>query len=230
MTILSRWFSNVLLAVGVILTFAAAAVALPSPPPENIRAKAEDTFNRPEFRPSTTPSNSWLSRQIASFSEWLATLSRISPVLSLFVRMSCVLVAATLIGFFIFLIVRAIRRARSVADIERNRKIFEANAKRAWLSANYRAEATRLAKAGDFTEAIRFLFLALVYRFDERGRVSFHQEYTNREYLELLSDRRKVRDAMQLLVDILDDHWYGQRPCDREQYEDCLAVYERLAA
>jgi tetratricopeptide (TPR) repeat protein len=105
----------------------------------------------------------------------------------------------------------------------------EAAARRAWLSANYFAEAKARATLGDYTEAIRFLFLALVFRFDEEGRVGFHKEYTNREYLDLLGDQRKVRTSLGLLVDTLDVHWYGQQACTRQQYEECLEVYGRLA-
>ena len=54
------------------------------------------------------------------------------------------------------------------------------------LSIGYREEAARRAEAGDYTEAVRFLFLSLVYRFDERGRVSLHKDCTNREYLDSL--------------------------------------------
>src|SRR5205807_1953520 len=88
-------------------------------------------------------------------------------------------------------------------------------AQRIRLSVAHREEADRRAAAGDYTEAVRFLFLSLVYRLDERGRVSFHKDYTNREYLELVGDRLHIRDALQLLVDTLDDHWYAQRPCGR---------------
>ena len=77
---------------------------------------------------------------------------------------------------------------------------------------------------------MRFLFLSLVYRFDEAGRVSFRKAYTNREYLELSADRADVRAALRVMVDVLDDHWYGQTPCGRGRYDECRAGYDRLAA
>jgi hypothetical protein len=138
-----------------------------------------------------------------------------------------VLCAALAIG----LLVAVVKNFRSSREsTEAGAKLSDAEAivaERAWLSENYRAQAKHLAEAGDYIEAIRFLFLALVYRFDESGRVSFHKEYTNREYLDLLSDRRNVKE-LRYIVDILDDHWYGQQPCTRRQYEECLKVYERL--
>ena len=60
--------------------------------------------------------------------------------------------------------------------------------------------------------------------------MSFQKAYTNREYLSLLDARLPVRDQLRVFVDTLDDHWYGQRPSDRPQYERCLQIYEQLAA
>ena len=45
-----------------------------------------------------------------------------------------------------------------------------------------------------------------------------------------MADRLPARDALGVLVDTLDEHWYGQRPCPRPRYEECRAVYDRLAA
>jgi hypothetical protein len=103
-----------------------------------------------------------------------------------------------------------------------------ASAERARLSQACRQEACDRAAAGDFTEAIRFLFLSLVYRFDEEGRVLFQQAYTNREYPGLFDDRPQVNQDLRVFVDVLDANWYGQQPTDRRRYEECLALYDRL--
>lgn len=224
MTFLPSRFAIALAGVGAIFAFAPTANAQPVPPSDTIKQKTEEVFKRPEFQPTSSSSNSWLFRQIVAFFKWLGSLHEAAPVLFWLILISCL---ALLVGMIV-LIVLQIRSAFVIG--EKTRRESAAHAKRVWLSANYRAESDRRAEGGDYTEAIRFLFLALVYRFDERGRVSLHKEYTNREYLDLMSSRRNVRGDLQLLVDILDDHWYGQRPCQRQQYEACLAVYERLAA
>src|SRR5207237_2702926 len=98
----------------------------------------------------------------------------------------------------------------------------------AHLSADYADEARRRAEAGDYTEAIRCLFLSLIYRLDESGRVAFHKAYTNHEYLDLVADQAEVRAGLSVFVEALDEHWYGQRPASPEQYRQCLALAERL--
>ena len=53
---------------------------------------------------------------------------------------------------------------------------------------------------------------------------------TNREYLQLLGEDLPVRGQLAVFVDTLDEHWYGQRPADRSQFERCEALYDRLLA
>ena len=96
------------------------------------------------------------------------------------------------------------------------------------LSSSCWAEAGRKAELGEYTEAIRYLFLSLVYRFDETGRVNFMRAYTNREYLSLFADRPDVYAALRVFVDTIDDCWYGQRPSNAARYRECLAYYEGL--
>lgn len=209
-------FATVLLTAGL-------AGAQPSPPPDTVRGKKAEVFNRPEFRPSEPGVGGWLWRQLRDFFRWLGSLYDVSPLLFWLILISCLVSLVGLIALMVYQIRSAFAVGRrGGASVQNNA------AQRIRLSVAHREEADRRAAAGDYTEAVRYLFLSLIYRLDERGRVSFHKDYTNREYLELIDDRLPAPDALRLLVDTLDDHWYAQRPCDRERYEACLAVYNRL--
>jgi len=199
------------------------AFAVPSPQPDDVRRTTREVFQRPEFRESgQRDSGSWILRQIAAFFRWLGGLYDGSRGLFWLILIGCIVLLAAMIALIVF----QVRTAFAVGG--RRRRVDADRAGRLMQSGQCRAAADERAAAGDFTEAVRYLFLALVYRFDECGRISFHKEYTNREYLDLMSD--SVRNELRLLVDVLDDHWYGQRPSRRQQYETCLAVYDRLAA
>jgi hypothetical protein len=216
---------RVWLALAVALLAPAAAGAQPSPPADAVRGKTAEVFDRPEFRPDKPGPGNWLLRQLRDFFLWLGSLHEGSPLLFWLILVGCLVALAALLVLMAYQIRSAFGgggRDRAAAR--------DAAAQRIRLSTAHKAEADRRAAAGDYTEAVRFLFLSLVYRLDERGRVSFHKEYTNREYLELVGERLHVRDALRVLVDALDDHWYAQRPCGRERYEACLAVYDRLLA
>lgn len=217
------------LRIGPWLVAAAAMLAIAAAPPaldpDKIRRAAEGVFQRPEFASEGPAAQSWLARQLGVFFAWLGSLHAISPILFWVLLTGCLVALAALVALIVF-------QVFSVFDVAGRRAGSAAarDVRRLHLSDGYRDEADRLAAAGDYTEAIRHLFLSLVYRFDERGRVSFQKAYTNREYLDLLGDRVPAREALRVMVDILDEHWYGQRRCQQSQYETCLAIYNRLAA
>jgi len=196
--------------------------SIPSPSPAAVREKTEAVFDRPEFRSQDPNSAGWLLRQLRDFFAWLASLHDAAPLLFWLLLIACIVLLILIVIHLVFTVRKAfVRGDRSAPG--------SATAARFLLSVSYRDEAARLAATGEFTEAVRFLFLSLVYRFDERGRISLHKAYTNREYLDLLRDT-PARAALQVMVDAIDDHWYGQRPCSRESFEECLAVYNRLTA
>ncbi|MFO0797609.1 MAG: DUF4129 domain-containing protein [Gemmataceae bacterium] len=193
------------------------------PTPDAIRARAADVFALPEFG-GGGPLSDWLRsalRALAEFFRWLGSLWDTNQPLFWTLLVGSVL----LLGALVTHIVLQLRWA--FAEAGRGRA-EAARAERAARSEEYRLEAARRAAAGDYTEAVRFLFLSVVYRFDEAGRVGFRKAYTNREYLELSADRADVRAALRVMVDVLDDHWYGQTPCGRARYDECQAVYARL--
>ena len=214
-----KWMAIGLL--GVLALSASASAADTSP--NVVREKRAEVFNRPEFK-SAELSDNWLKRALRDFFDWLNTLYDTARWLFWLILIACLV----LLGAIVYHIVYAVRRAVAAGRVHGHAD--SGHAERILLSVGYRQEADRRADAGDYTEAVRFLFLSLVYRFDEEGRVSLHKAYTNREYLVLLGNRTPARAALSVMVDTLDDHWYGQRACERPQFEACLAIYERLLA
>ena len=192
-------------------------------PDDVIRRQLEDILSRSEFQPRSN--NDFWSRLLDLFDnviKWLNGLQETAPFLFWLIIMSLIAVLILLLAHVSWTTAKILGLGGRPAREE------DPKEQRGRLSAAYREEAARRAEQGDFTEAIRFLFLALVYRFDEAGRVSFRKAYTNREYLTLFADRPAVQHDLKVFVDTLDDHWYGQRPTERLRYENCLALYESL--
>jgi hypothetical protein len=188
-----------------------------------IRHRLEDILSRSEFHPEDQ-NKFWqrLLQYIGDFIEWLRGLQTTAPALFWLIIISLIVLLVLVLTHMTWTVAKVLGLSDRPARAEDQKE------KRSRLSAIYRQEAARRAEQGDFTEAIRFLFLSLVYRFDEAGRVSFQKAYTNREYLTLFHDRPAVQHDLAVFVDTLDDHWYGQRPTDRGRYENCLALYETL--
>jgi hypothetical protein len=143
-----------------------AAVA-PQPGTEEIRKQLDDILSRPEFSPQRT---SWLK----SFGDWLANLfrgmgdlSQTAPLLYWALLLGSIVLLVLVLGHIAWTAKRAVFVGR--------RSSGTAQEQRSYLSLTYRQDAQRWAAEGHFTEAIRCLFLSLIYRFDESGRVNYQQ-------------------------------------------------------
>jgi len=211
------WFPAItFLSSSMVASFAAVA----APDPEQIRAALTEVLSKPEF--SGTSENLLMSR-LLELLRWLGTLYASSPGLFWFLLLTCLglLVA---IAVHITFTVRGLFGSR-----DRQQNPVHGAAERQRLSESYRREAGLAAERQDYTEAIRFLFLSLVYRFDETGKAGFHREQTNHEYLSLFEHRPTLRDSLGVFVDVLDNYWYGQRQAEPERYAECKALYQQLA-
>lgn len=199
--------------------------AVPQPTEEEVRRRLAEVLARPEFSPQGR--NTLFERVLRLVFEFLRSLGGLhdsAPVLYWLLLVGCLVLLALLVAHIAWTVRRVLfTSARPGGGAA-------AGEQRGRLSLAFRDEARRLAEQADYTEAIRCLFLALVYRFDESGRVNFQQAYTNREYLALFADRPTLQQGLKVFVDTLDDYWYGQRPTERFQYESCLALYDSLSS
>jgi hypothetical protein len=212
-----------------ILTVSIAMVlggATPHPGEEEIHNKASEILARPEFS-SKGPFNFWiwLGEKLLEWFRSLGALGQTAPLLYWSLLIGCSITLVLLLAHIILTFRKLLwSRAGSADDFDDD----ELREKRGRLSIAYREEAFHCASRGDFTEAIRYLFLSLVYHFNESGRILFRKNFTNREYLALFQDRPEVYAHLKVFVDTLDDRWYGQRSSEPAQYENCLTLYQSL--
>jgi hypothetical protein len=202
--------------LSMVLSIAAAA----GPEAEQIRATLAEVLSKPEF--SGKSDNRLFSWMFELF-RWLGTLYTSSPGLFWFLLLTCVGLLV-LIAVHITLTVRGLFGLR-----DRQQNSVRGAAERQRLSESYWRDAGLAAERQDYTEAIRFLFLSLVYRFDETGQAGFHREQTNHEYLSLFESRSSLHDPLGVFVDVLDNYWYGERQAGPERYLECKALYHQLA-
>jgi hypothetical protein len=189
--------------------------------PERIRNGLDEVLQRPEFRSPKRPG--WMEDLIHGLQQFFDLLGWLHATLPLLFWL--LIVGSVLL--LVLLVARLVWKVRGTFYVP-DAAARVAAERRGLLSAGYGDEALRRAAAGDFTEAIRCLFLSLVYRLDESGRVGFQKAYTNHEYLDLVADHAGVRDTLRIYVDTLDEYWYGQRQAGAEQYQRCLALYEEM--
>jgi hypothetical protein len=208
-----------------VLAIAHSAAALPVPHPSALEVdrQVKAVYARPEFLPENRADPlRWIWLKVQRFFLWLTTIYDTQPLLYWTLVFLCVAVLAALLAHITWTVRRLLFVGAADGGDSRDRGHRER------LSATYHEEALRRAAVGDFTEAIRHLFLSLVYHYDESGRVSFQRAYTNREYLKLFADRPEAHTELRVFVDALDQHWYGVSPADQKRYEECLALYQTL--
>jgi hypothetical protein len=198
-----------------------AMVAFGGPDSESIHRTTERVYARPEFNTAHDDSWAWLVRWLHQFLHWLGSLHATSPALYWIILGGCVLVLALILAHLIVTVVGAVRYGKEPGE-------FAHSEARRRLSTRHKADAEANAAAGRYTEAVRSLFLSLVYAFDEAGRLSFRPSLTNREYLRYFDDRPLLGRDLGVFVDILDANWYGRQDTAAEQYSHCAALYDQI--
>lgn len=88
-------------------------------------------------------------------------------------------------------------------------------------------QARQVAATGQYVEAARLLLRASLLRLEAAFDRPFRQATTNREYLRKYR-RLPVLDAVRQLVETIDRTWYGEEPCQPQDYELCQASHAAI--
>jgi len=93
-------------------------------------------------------------------------------------------------------------------------------------------EAATLAEAGDYRGAFRCAYMASISHLDEVQALRFQRGRTNWEYLRDLrhTGHDRPQEALRDITSTFDRKFYGRETCDRQDYLDALAVYERISS
>ncbi len=97
-----------------------------------------------------------------------------------------------------------------------------------WLSPEQLREAAfGAASAGDYQQALRYLYASLIGYLDRQGIVVYDHTATNWDYLRQVRDRPQIAEQIRRLNNIADGVWYGRRVLDRAGFERCVEWVER---
>jgi uncharacterized protein DUF4129 len=107
-------------------------------------------------------------------------------------------------------------------------------------SGDFLAEAQRLAEAGNYSEAIVYLYSYLLVQLDKHHVIRLTKGKTNRQYLRETRPRPNLAAILEPAMIAFEDVFFGKHEIDRERYEEChrqvgefqaeLARLERQAA
>ena len=84
------------------------------------------------------------------------------------------------------------------------------------------------ARKGDFEQAMRYLYMALLRHFDRTGVLPYQRARTNWEYVDALRGKTDLIADFQPLTLAVDRVIYGRDPADATAYETCTGLVDRL--
>lgn len=179
-----------------------------------------EVFSRPEYGNWLNRRSplAWLYEQFQKFAAWLDRLNLTHPLVYQFIFWGCVVLLVILVvhmAYTTWIIYQ--RTAHPRADPQ---AVPRASAPS--LSPASRAES--LARAGRFTEALAWRYLALVHELEERKAVEARVSKTPAEYVVEARLDPDGRATLAGLVGSLYRHVFGAEPCDAAGYAEFSAA------
>lgn len=95
-------------------------------------------------------------------------------------------------------------------------------------SRGWKAKAEELAAAGHFREAVRALYLSLIYLMDEKGIIDFAPTRTNYEYYYALTTSRPLQKGFRRMADRVEEIWFGNHPAEQNDFQACNDLLSSL--
>jgi hypothetical protein len=93
-------------------------------------------------------------------------------------------------------------------------------------------QAEQLAAAGNYLEAVRLLYAAVLATLSRAGMIRYEAMRTNGEYADQLRAHPQapdeVHESFGRLTGLFELKWYGERACRPEDYRDCRGLAERI--
>ena len=88
-------------------------------------------------------------------------------------------------------------------------------------SSDFLAEAQRLYEAGQFSEAVIYLYSHLLVQLDRHHVVRLAKGKTNRQYLRETRTRPLLKEILERTMVAFEDVFFGHHELSREQFEQC---------
>jgi hypothetical protein len=95
-------------------------------------------------------------------------------------------------------------------------------------SGGWKEKASELAGQGHYREAVRALYLSLIYLMDERGIIDFAPTRTNYEYYYALSSSHPLQRGFRRMADLVEEIWFGNHQAQQDDFETCSQLLSSL--
>ncbi len=206
---------------------------IPDPAGAGKRANVSEILSRPEFQPvkkEKTPFEKlqeWLTEKLLKWLSRVAPGADVqSPKYAAVLRVILyVVLAAGVVLLGVVLYRRFLKRAPKEEKESGKRVILGEVLDEKTTVDELMAEAAKYAQAGDYRQAVRKVYIALLYDMDKRDVIRIEPSLTNREYLRAVRAQVRLYPPMRDLTDRFDLIWYGQGTVGAGEYEEFVARY-----
>ncbi|MBU9722369.1 MULTISPECIES: DUF4129 domain-containing protein [Bacillaceae] len=190
--------------------------------PEEARRQLEEILNQREYQIYYEDTRGFLTRLIDTVQTWvMEQLARLFPAIQTSTTVSSIIfiliiIAIILIlGVVLFFTVRTLNRKR----LYRDNKPLQNRKEKNWSFDMHLSESKKQEELGDYSQAARHLFLALLLYFHDINWLEARIWKTNWEYYEEL--RKVNEDSAEFFYEfvlIFDQITYGERQISKEEY------------
>ena len=184
-------------------------------PADSVRRAVREVFAQPAYDWVRVTHRHWLRDLLIRFQDWLDRFTTQHPVGARLLFWAVLLV---LVGLLLHLGLTVWRIYR--ATVERPTQVTRPLGTAPDDARAYLQRADALARAGRYSEALAFQFLALVLELDRVDAVQFHPSKTPAEYVQEARVSAAGRATLASLVARLYHHVFGAEPLDEQGYRE----------
>jgi len=89
-------------------------------------------------------------------------------------------------------------------------------------------QAEDLARQGNYLEAVRILYLAVLVLLHRANLIRYERTRTNGEYADQLREQAALQGPFRRLTLLFEGKWYGERACQPDDYAACRGLAEEV--
>jgi hypothetical protein len=90
------------------------------------------------------------------------------------------------------------------------------------------ANASELARRGEYRKAIRRAYIALLCDLEHRGILRLGRSKTNRDYLDAVRPEQRIYPTFSVMTNAFEHVWYGQEPVTEDEFREFVALYQDM--
>jgi hypothetical protein len=114
-----------------------------------------------------------------------------------------------------------------VAQNDRSKSVPDRSPVRVYTASELLAQSQQFQQDGDYTQASRWLYLAMLQRLNDANLIPHQFSRTDREYIQLL-DTVPVANVGEILVSLHEQLHFGDRQISIEDFDRCQQAYRQI--